>query len=235
MPGIIWSASLIGDSHNKSNVPNQDYRLGRHYAWGDIIVVADGVGSCRLSQIGSKAACHATLEAVNRCIISGVTDIERIINLIHATWLVNLKDIPVAEAHCTCLFAFTHGQKLFVASVGDGLIGVSGIDNEPTLIYEEDKTNSFSNCTEALGYKCEDSQWNYAILEKKKYQAVILCTDGIANAYSEKAKNDFVDSLVRVLPKLPYNKRRKKIYNFLEKNIAPVSSDDKTLIGLYWG
>ncbi|MGK0290454.1 MAG: hypothetical protein ACI86H_001913, partial [bacterium] len=58
-----WGASVAGPSHLKLGIVNQDAWISRHYSWGDVVVVSDGLGSRQQSDLGAKAACLSVLEA----------------------------------------------------------------------------------------------------------------------------------------------------------------------------
>ena len=58
-----WGHSMIGPLHQKNGLPNQDAWLARHYSWGDVVVVSDGLGSKPHADTGAKMACRAVCEA----------------------------------------------------------------------------------------------------------------------------------------------------------------------------
>lgn len=62
---VAWQhsgCSVIGPGHIIKKLPNQDCYRGEHGAWGEMIAVCDGMGSCPLSHIGSHSACQAVYE-----------------------------------------------------------------------------------------------------------------------------------------------------------------------------
>ena len=61
-----FGTSVIGPGHIRNGLPNHDAYLSKNTNRFTCIVVADGVGSCKHSDIGSKAVCVAVLEAVRK-------------------------------------------------------------------------------------------------------------------------------------------------------------------------
>lgn len=232
---VIWSCSITGKNHQKEGIPNQDCRLGCHFSWGDLVVVSDGVGSCENAAIGSKAACIATKKAINECIASGVFDFERIILLLHANWLVGLRDVPPETASSTCLWAFTYQDRIYVASVGDGIIAACGDSADRTLVLAEDKQDSFCNITDSLKPSSADSTWKTAILERSQYRGLLLCTDGVSEDYAPSKQPQFACAVLEQFSMLPSRIRRRKIVNLLKTKHAPGHFDDKTMICIWWG
>ncbi len=58
------AASVIGKAHLDDALPNQDAFLIKKMSYGTIIVMADGMGSKKKADIGSKMICRAVCEAV---------------------------------------------------------------------------------------------------------------------------------------------------------------------------
>lgn len=65
---VAWQhsgCSVIGPGHIRKKLPNQDCYRGEHGAWGEMIAVCDGMGSCPLSHIGSHSASQAVYETAS--------------------------------------------------------------------------------------------------------------------------------------------------------------------------
>ena len=60
----IGYASIKGMLHENANIPNQDAYSVKRYKFGTILVVSDGLGSKKYSDIGSKAVGKAINRAV---------------------------------------------------------------------------------------------------------------------------------------------------------------------------
>src|SRR5689334_11547465 len=65
-----FGASVVGPSHIATGKPNQDAWASFHHAWGEGVVVSDGLGSKALSDFGSDAACRAVVRAAHRFAIA---------------------------------------------------------------------------------------------------------------------------------------------------------------------
>lgn len=55
--------SVRGPAHIQKGTTNQDFWIGAHCNFGELIAVCDGVGCCKHADIGSSAACYAVYHA----------------------------------------------------------------------------------------------------------------------------------------------------------------------------
>ena len=229
----FWHGSVIGENHLRQGIPNQDYCMGFHFPWGELVVVADGVGSCPKSDIGSRAACRAAATGVNFCVRKGVTDFERIQLLVYSLWLSELGAIPPEDACSTCRMAFTLKDNLYLLSIGDGMTALCSDSPENTIVLEEDKENQFVNETYALSPEPSFSEWRGDIYPMKSFKGVLLSTDGVSENYQRKTRPIFACSVLNSFVSMKSWHRRREMAKTLSRH-APGNMDDRTMICLYW-
>lgn len=229
----FWSATRRGASHEKSGTPNQDSCLGIHFTWGDFLALSDGVGSNSESHVGSRMACRAAADAANTCLRHSGADFELILPLLHDLWRVYLGAAPPESAHATCRFAFTWRENLHIASLGDGMTAVCGKSPEDTLIFEEDKQDSFVNVTDSLGPVSDISLWRTATLPLKDWHGVLLCSDGLSEDYRPETRPRLAWSIFKNFASMAPPRRRRELKKILSRG-APGHHDDKTIIALCW-
>ena len=101
------SCSIIGHGHIVNNLPNQDYF--RVISTKDLscIVVSDGLGSKKHSDLGARLVCHSTIQALRfyskkKEEFSG----KNVVEMIKARFFELLKNCNSKDFEATCLFAF---------------------------------------------------------------------------------------------------------------------------------
>lgn len=230
----FWSATRCGENHENAGIQNQDSCIGIHFSWGDFLALADGVGSCSDSGLGSRAACRAAAHAVNVCLqYSSHADFGLILPLLHALWVVYLKDTSPESARTTCLMAFTWRQKLHIASIGDGMIALCGDTVDQTIVLEDDKENSFTNVTDSLDLSFDLTRWHTMVLKQNNWRGLLICSDGVSEDYKPETRPLFAWSIMKKLSAMPPSSRRRELRKILKRE-APGHQDDKTLIALCW-
>ena len=106
-----WGHSMIGPLHQKNGLPNQDAWLARHYSWGDVVVVSDGLGSKPHADTGAKMACRAVCEAAKFYQKNTSAPLEELTRLIHAMWLIFISlEIVQQHAYLYCAYMKTSLQ-----------------------------------------------------------------------------------------------------------------------------
>ncbi|TSA39064.1 MAG: protein phosphatase 2C domain-containing protein [Methylococcaceae bacterium] len=224
-----WGASVIGPLHSKRNIPNQDAWIARQYTWGDVVVVADGLGSRAKSDIGSQAVCQSVLEAAKTFQRCPNAKIEDILRLIHAHWLIKISPFDTNECLTTCLFVIRYHDRCLLAQLGDGLIAVCGRNNEESILMNDSKLENFSNQTHSIGKKFILEQWQTRIISMEAYHAVVLCTDGISDDLLPEAQIDFAQDFSRSYCNYPSLKRTVELRGWLKNWSVPGHTDDKTI------
>ncbi len=227
-----WGTSVIGPAHIATHIPNQDAWIAKHFSWGDVIVVADGLGSHKYSDIGSKAICKVVVSVAQIYSKKSNINIKRLLKSIHSKWIKELGGYSPSIASTTCLFVLKIKNKYVVAQLGDGLIMGYSKNKKNNFVMKEEKDDSFSNVTNSLRKDFNINDWRYKVLESK-FEAFVLCTDGISDDLMVEKEFDFGKELFESYKK--YSNRRVvgSLHKWLINWPVPHHSDDKTIACLY--
>ena len=232
-PWKSWGESVIGSAHAREALPNQDAWLARHFAWGDVVAVSDGLGSRRQAHLGSKAACQAVVEA-GRCFQSHPSaTLDDMLRFLHAWWIwLTAPESPI-DCAATCLFAIRSGGVITLAQLGDGLIVACPRGPGQAVILTDDKNNEFANVTTSLGATHHLADWRAARIPEDEYHGIVLCSDGISNDLVAGSASEFANELVNAYRGSPAQIRRPHVRQWLDHWPVPGHSDDKTIACLY--
>ncbi len=229
-----WGMTVTGSSHIKMNIPNQDAWLSKHFSWGDVIVVADGLGSHQDSDIGAKAICRAVVSIAKIYSYFQYINIERLLKRIHSKWLEELKETLPSKSSSTVLFVIRYKKETIISQLGDGLImGFS--ENENSFIIQEDKKESFSNMTHGLRKNFNLKYWKIERFKTINFKTFILCTDGISDDLVINRELEFGKELYKSNKKYSKKRVEKSLKKMLMNWPVPNHSDDKTIACLYRG
>lgn len=230
---MIWKsfgASVRGPGHIASGTPNQDSWEAFHHDWGDGVIVSDGVGSKPLSDFGSRTACLAVACATRDCRPDGF-DRVLLANRIKDTWLSLVYPLDPRDCSATCLFAFRLGDgAIHLWALGDGLAAVLKVDGSIVSL-SEDKSGGFSNVTAALSPCVSPREWRNLSLPEKECNAVLLCTDGVADDLED--VNGFVKEFIESHRALSAVSANRHVREMLKEWPTPQHSDDKTIACLF--
>lgn len=231
-----FGASVRGPSHITEGLPNQDAWMSFHHAWGDGIVVSDGVGSKPFSNFGSDAACLAVGCAALACRIKAEisrAEVNRdyLFERIQHYWLSNINPLEPRDCSATCLFAFRFGDGLIhLGMLGDGLVAAIKSDGSVISLIE-DKEHCFSNITAALSRNVSPNKWRYIALPEEACLAILLCTDGVADDLDD--VDGFVSGFIEEHCSIAGISANRRVREMLEKWPTPKHSDDKTIACLF--
>lgn len=226
----IGYASVKGMLHEKSNIPNQDAYSVKKYKFGTILVVSDGLGSKKHSDIGSKAVGKAIDRAVQIWNEYQENDIRLLLPLIVSIW--NMEIFPYSQKDCgaTCLFAIiANNGHVYLGQLGDGSIYVL-MDNEIQLVKE--KEDDFTNLTMCMGEFSSYSDWSLKDIEVgAKPIGIVLMTDGVSETLLDEKREEFINLLFRRISECESFQRRNNLVYKILSEWNPVSAgDDRTLI-----
>lgn len=228
-------ASTIGMSHIKKHEVNQDFFLIDETITGTVFVVADGHGSHKFADIGSKAVCISVVYAIRKLERknSGNLDFNDLLTEIKRIW--EYKILPNSREECgtTCLFAFLNDTFLYIAQLGDGEI-YTEIDGEFSIFKEKD--DEFTNFTNGMSRVNSVSEWSFKIYDiSNKKIRLVLMTDGISETLIDGVEREFFEAMHKESERLFTNTARsKKIKKIIEHWDKNHSGDDRTII-LYKG
>jgi len=228
-----WGASVTGPLHARRGLPNQDAWISRHYCWGDVIAISDGLGSHRHSEVGARAACRSVIETAKAFHRNPDARIEDLLRLVHANWLLRIAPLEPQECSATCLFAIHVGSKCFIAQLGDGLIAVCAEIKEETILITDNKLDSFSNVTDSLSNEFRLDQWQYRVISAESCQAIVLCSDGISDDIFPEMQADFANELYRSYQKSSHQEQSEHLISWMTNWPVPGHTDDKTVVCLF--
>jgi len=153
MNGRSWRYALtsaLGSSHLKSGAPCQDSSACKITTFGNesflVAVVADGAGSARFSQYGSRLACYVVKESVQPLIDQGLglDQLDRefvegmVVRFQEMVRRVALRTQNTSrDFACTWLAAVVGSERAVFFQIGDGAIVVSrGSESSENAAYD---------------------------------------------------------------------------------------------------
>ncbi len=228
-----FGASLIGPMHIKNNIPNQDSFLIKKKFWGNILVVSDGLGSKKHSDVGSKAICNAIVEVAKKRMFRKAENKEDFLQIVHKKWISLIHPYTATECAATCLFVIQNKKSTSIGMLGDGMIVCICKDLENSVVITEEKENGFSNSTNSLRSDCRIQDWTIKTLDTTTLDSIVLCSDGIADDIPTENQIDFCKELVENYAPLKSKKQVEELQSMLINWPVPRHSDDKTLVCAY--
>ncbi|WP_269143379.1 protein phosphatase 2C domain-containing protein [Massilia phyllostachyos] len=224
-----WGVSCIGPGHRRASLPNQDAWLLRHTLQGELLVVADGLGSRALSHLGARAACAAAFEALALTQAGGgAPDIAILLATLHARWLARVWPHDPRTCATTCLLALRTGPHLILAQLGDGMVLAGGAGTGPDFMLAS-TADDFSNQTDCLRDRHEPQSWRAAQLCAADWGGVLLCTDGIAADLTPGRESAFAHALFAQTRNSSARSQRREARRWLGGWPVPGHTDDKTI------
>jgi serine/threonine protein phosphatase PrpC len=228
---ISFGASVVGPRHLVEGKPNQDAWLAFHNAYGDGIVISDGLGSKQRSDFGSRAACLAVARAADASPTTPQIVRDELFDCIKAHWLSLIAPLEPSECAATCVFALRLGNGFVrMGMLGDGLAAAVKRDGSVVSLYD-DKSEGFSNITSAIAPNTSAADWRDVSLLEEECVAVLLCTDGVADDLVD--SDGFVKGLIETHRGLATVTSDRHVREMLASWPTPKHSDDKTITCLY--
>jgi hypothetical protein len=230
----VWKsfgASVIGPGHIATGKPNQDAWAPFHHAWGDGIIVSDGLGSKPFSDVGSDAACLAVACAIHTCRGKAEIGHDFLSDRIKNNWLSLIAPLEPRDCAATCLFAFRMDDGVVrMGMLGDGLVAAVKPDGVVVSL-SDDKTEGFSNITDALSSHVTERDWKWLSFPENDCQSIVLCTDGVADDLED--ADGFVKEFSNTHRHLSSVSAARRAREMLENWPTPRHSDDKTIACLF--
>lgn len=219
----LLSFSLGGVSIKGEHERNQDYYITNVIEDISYLILADGLGSKPLSDIGSKAICSI----ISDLIISNpslVYSMKELISQAHSKWVEKLSQFVLEDCSCTCLVCVVTKCDVFIAHLGDGFICCFDGKNHHISVGEE---LDFINETHSLSYNLNFDKWNFSHFEKDENCYVFMCSDGVSvdDCNPNSIENFCIEMAKEYKLKISYD-IEKDINSWLRKWVG---SDDKTL------
>lgn len=213
-----------GVSIKGSHLINQD-----SFSCGNInditfLVLSDGLGSKKFSDIGSKAICDIIYDSIIKD-KNLIEDIHTFIDFIHNEWVNRLSAFNLDDYLATCLICIIKENEVTTAQLGDGFICV--FDEYNQFISRGNEMN-YINETDSLSYNLNLNLWNINTFIFPEELTVIMCSDGICiNENDDCDILDFCKELSLEYQNYSSDVIQNKITSWL--NLWK-GSDDKTLI-----
>lgn len=204
---ITDGISIKGQYHNI----NQDYFISKEFKDGYIMVVSDGMGSKKMSQIGSKVICESIYDRISQGKIDlNLLEFKDVLFSCHKEWKKRLEEFDLSQCYCTLLVVIVLRDKIKAARLGDGFLSIYVDDNIYCLF--DDKEEHFLNETDCLREKFDREKIEILDLDYKTFKGAICCSDGIEIgtmqkneicdftkdfiiSYSNKNKTDILDNI----------------------------------------
>ena len=224
---IAVGCSVIGKSHVKSGKPNQDAFLIKHYPWGQVLAVADGVGSDQNSEYASSAVVTA-VDDVFATFQS--EDIDQLPMLLCNRFASLMDGAPMRRAGTTCIFCVNHKEAgLILGQIGDGIC-CGLIDDHPIVLLN--KKAAFTNIVEPLTVNSSANSWHVVQYLGVSSASLMLATDGIADDILPGKEVAFTRHLISTVAGKQSEEQQRQLTEILEGWATPDSNDDKT-VALY--
>lgn len=199
----VVKATMRGTSHIKDNLPCQDV-VDSSISSVKIIVLADGAGSAKYSDLGAKYACNAIISNVERRFNKLYdTDLQllkkRLVNSIQLRLYnsASKKKTDINEFCSTLLFAAIKGSKLLIGHIGDGVIGA--IDNEgKNIVISEPERGEFANTTFFTTTPDYRSHFRIYKLSVDGFKSIFLMSDGTADCFYLRSGQKFSNAINKI-------------------------------------
>lgn len=224
----VCGASVRGPAHRSQARPNEDAWRRASGAFGTVLVISDGVGSCPQSRLGAQVACRAVCGAVrawrgDRVVLS------RLLEQIESDWRRGIAPANPRDSAATCLFAWMRPMgQLIVAGKGDGMAVAIRPHRKPHWVVGP-RLLGFANETAALGPTVELETWKHWSSKGSSEIAVVLATDGVSDDLLPDRANDFLSWLIAQTQRRAPSARSRAIRHQLLNWPTPNHLDDKTL------
>ncbi len=220
--------SIKGKSHIRTKQPNQDRFLIRLLPYCEVFVVADGVGSHKFSQKGSKYICYAVQNAFKKLQKNAIVE-DEILSTIYKGYKNQIRRKEKNNVGTTCLFAVIYNNKLYIGQAGDGVCCVK-INGKFKMTAQ--KESDFTNEVLAISDKAEYNTWRYRCIDLGNINSleIMLTTDGISEDIIPEKMPDFMSFVFSKVD----NDRRNGLKKLLQNWSFPGSIDDKTILVARW-
>lgn len=240
----ILGASMIGPLHIIKGIPCQDAYAYETLPSGHIIIaIADGLGSAAMSEIGSRIAVDAAVEAIKKKTIDSIKN-DSLSSLARDSVVAARKALEekaltlqctLCDLACTFISVIMLEDSLVVAHIGDGAV-VAKKGEDLFVVSEPGDSEYVNEVTPLTSRKWEDSLNITPVYSG--ISGVMAFSDGLQRAALRKSEdrripyNAFCDPLFLFAEEITdLQNGEKELKEFLaSKKMSDHSEDDKTLI-----
>lgn len=244
----------IGTSHQKQGIGCQDY--GNYCSFGDVIVgaVADGAGSAKHSDVGSKLAIETVLKylgKISEYLQKRKRCWQKISQELSQTEAENLftktvnkvtaelgkqaakEDYSVNDLACTLLVFVATPDWIAAMQIGDGFIVIRSQESEYQLLFQPDKGEFANETTFITSTNALKEMQVKVITEKQEF--ICASTDGLEKVAIRLSDwepfSPFFKPLEEYLHESVNPKEDKYLTEFLNsERLNSRTDDDKTLL-----
>lgn len=205
---------------------NQDCFICKSVKNGYILVISDGMGSKKFSQLGSRAICEVLLHEFEVTNVP-LEELDWIIFLrnCHEKWLENLKDYDITQCYSTMLVLMVQDKHLKAARLGDGFLSI--LVDDADYILMDQKEDYFANETDCLMAEFDEACLEVLELNFDKLVGAVACSDGIEiGVMKEEEIRLFTNDFIGEYSKIPANDGKKDIEGWVS---SWPGMDDKTI------
>jgi hypothetical protein len=210
----------------KHNQDSYYYRETNKYI---LIVVSDGLGSAKYSDLGSKLVMISVQKSITQWRTLQKQEINILLKMIHFNWNILVNDLQYEMRDCasTCLFVYVDKEtkNTTIAQLGDGLIFLKSSKG----LYMSVSNVDF-NYTKSLGVSKKAKDW---IVKKMDVDLAsikfFIATDGVAEDIVEGKEENFLDYLISSVQEADHRNRHHHMRNILKNWPTKFHSDDKTI------
>jgi len=230
--GNIFCKSNIGARNLENHFDNQDAfdaRINDNYI---VVAVADGLGSCVHSQIGSQIAVNILCDWVENEMIEFkelAPDVSRILcNRIVDRWRNTIGDY-YATYDTTLLFIVYINNSLLIGSLGDGMV-LLDIGGEYKNLSWQDKV--FGNQTASIGSINAKEEFKIELIrniDMNDMITAVIATDGISDDIDEQNQVKLIDYVKNLTIDRGFEETSKEINQWVDNWKSLYNSDDKTI------
>ncbi len=171
---LLNGITIKGSYHDKNQDSFKCKKINNIY----VLVVSDGLGSKKTSEIGSRVLCESACDVVteNTDSIESITATE-FARLVHRKWLNNMSNYCISDCYATMLILMVMPKKIVAIRLGDGFISF-WIDDDIRVLFDQ-KDDYFANETDCLTENFDESKVEAAEMTYNRFRGGILCSDGV--------------------------------------------------------
>lgn len=211
--------SIQGTYHEK----NQDSYWVGAVSGGYVAALSDGLGSCKYSEIGSRALCEVVRELANskNCFID---DADFFARQVEDYWRIGIRHklYKIEDCHATALFAIVGEKHTWLFRLGDGVIGAKFKGGVAVL--RDPKEDGYLNITDCLGISSYN--WEKFCIATDIVQGIFIFSDGVTNENDEANLKELMEGIYAEYA----GHKREEIEKDLAHWVPTMKSrDDKTL------
>lgn len=234
MWNVIQCASQ-GRSHIKSDIPCQDKTYSAFDNDTQVIALADGAGSAKLSHYGA--------ETVTKFVCSELTEkfdtyfsendgasvkqqlIEGMLKSLSET--ANQLECEIKELASTLLFVAIKNNQFIIAHIGDGVVGY--LKNDEMKIASQPENGEFANTTVFTTSK--DAIMTMKLIKGSlgEIQGFVLMSDGTETSLYSKKERKLADVLKKIMQMstiISVDKVQEQLEQSFENVIVKATTDD---------